>query len=213
MAISASSLGTGVADPSLGSRARPGDVPAAATPRATPATRAHLRGALRHGGNLAFAALATALVMFASLIVAGAVTRHHFEQVITASMVPTIPVGSLVVTEHVTASSLVVGNVLVFTKPTNVSEVIVHRIASITRASDGSILVQTKGDANHAPDPWLIKQSAAGAADRAVYVMPGLGTVASQGRSVLILLLPALLITYLVSWSRRRYRAMVGTEA
>jgi signal peptidase len=211
MAMSASSLPTGVADAGLGSRARPSDGPAGATPTAT--IRARLRGALRHGGNLAFAALASILVVFASLIVAGAVTRHHFEQVITASMVPTIPVGSLVVTEHVSASSLVVGNVLVFTKPSNVSEVIVHRIASITRAGDGSILVQTKGDANHAPDPWLIKQSAGGAADRAIYVIPGLGTVASEGRSVLILVLPALLITYLVSWSRRRYHAMVGTQA
>ena len=211
MAMSASSLPTGVADAGVGSRARPSDSPAGATPPAT--IRARLRGALRHGANLACAALASLLVVFASLIVAGAVTRHHFEQVITASMVPTIPVGSLVVTEQVSASSLSVGNVLVFTKPSNVSEVIVHRIVSITRAGDGSILVQTKGDANHAPDPWLIKQSAGGAADRAVDVIPGLGTIASEGRSVLILALPALLITSLVSWSRRRYHAMIGTQA
>ncbi|MGH7722209.1 MAG: signal peptidase I [Candidatus Dormibacteria bacterium] len=180
---------------------------------ATAAASAHLGATLRHGGNLAFAAFAAVLVIFATLIVTGAITRHHFEQVITGSMVPAIPVGSLVVTQQVAAGSLQVGNVLVFTRATNPSEVIVHRIVQVSTASDGSILVQTKGDANRAPDPGLIKQSAHGVADRALYVVPGLGTVASDGRSVLLIILSALLMTYLLRWARRRYLAIVGSEA
>ncbi|MGH7722259.1 MAG: signal peptidase I, partial [Candidatus Dormibacteria bacterium] len=120
---------------------------------ATPARTAPLRGALGHAGNLAFAAFAAVLVISATVLVAGAVTRHHFEQVITGSMLPAIPVGSLVVTQQVEASSLQAGNILVFTRATNPSEVIVHRIVRVSTGSDGSILVQTKGDANRAPDP------------------------------------------------------------
>jgi signal peptidase I len=179
-----------------------------------------LAGALRrvgraigHAGNLATVALAAVLLLFISATVVGGLTRHHFEQVITGSMVPVIPVGSMVVTEQVGVTTLHVGDILVFPKPTHTSEVIVHRIVHLTTASNGAIQVQTKGDANTAQDPWVIQQPNSGRADRAVYIVPSLGTAVVLGRNSLLVLLPALLMIWLVSAAGRRVLTIVRSEA
>ena len=185
-------------------------VAAAGAPRS--ALRRVGRG-LGHAGNLAAAALAAVLVLLSATTIVATLTRHHFEQVITGSMVPTIPVGSMVVTEKVGVTSLGVGDVLVFPKPTNRSEVIVHRIVALTTAANGTVQVRTKGDANTGSDPWVIEQPRTGVADRAVYVVPGLGTALLWGRNGLVVLLPALLMVWLIASARRRVLAIVRSEA
>ncbi|HEY7926692.1 MAG TPA: signal peptidase I [Candidatus Dormibacteraeota bacterium] len=169
--------------------------------------------AIAHAGNLATVALAAVLVLFISATVAGGLTRHHFEQVITGSMVPVIPVGSMVVTEQVAVSHLGVGDILVFPKPTNAHEVVVHRIVGLTTTKDGAIQVHTKGDANTAQDPWIIQQPHNGLADRAVFVVPSLGTAVMLGRNSLLILLPALLMVWLIAQARRRVLTIVRSEA
>lgn len=179
-----------------------------------PADALHRLGrALRHAGNVAIVGLAAVVVVFISVTVVGGLTKHHFEQVITGSMVPVVPVGSMVVTEQVGVSRLHAGDILVFPKPTNTSEVIVHRIVQLTVASNGSIQVRTKGDANTAPDPWVIQQGSTGLADRAVYIVPSLGTAVMLGRNSLLVLLPALLMVWLIASARRRVMALVRGEA
>jgi signal peptidase I len=186
------------------------DVP---RPGATSVALHRVGRVLGHAGNLATFALAAVLVLFIGATVIGGLTRHHFEQVITGSMVPVIPVGSMVVTEQVGVTNLRVGDVLVFPKPTNTSEVIVHRIVQLTTASNGAIQVQTKGDANTAQDPWVIQQPRNGRADRAVYILPSLGTAVVMGRNSLLVLLPALLMICLVASARRRVLTIVRSEA
>ncbi|MBJ7608058.1 MAG: signal peptidase I [Candidatus Dormibacteraeota bacterium] len=184
----------------------------ASLPVAAPSPGRGVAGAVRHGANLAAAALAAVLVLFMSATAFGVITRHHSEQVITGSMVPTIPIGSLVITEKVGVSSLHQGDILVFAKPTNATEVVVHRIAQISTASDGSVQIHTKGDANRVQDPWVITQSSHGLADRATYIVPAAGTAIAVGRSVLVVLLPSLLIVGLVAWARRQFLSMVRSE-
>jgi signal peptidase len=167
----------------------------------------------RHVANLAVAAIASVLLLFIAAVVGGVVTRHHFEQVITGSMVPTIPVGSMVVTEQVPAGSLHAGDILVFPKPTNTSEVVVHRIAALSTGAGGSVVARTRGDANRAIDPWVISQSVHVMVQRAVYIVPALGTAVEVGRNVLVALVPALLLVALVAWSWRRFRAIARSEA
>jgi signal peptidase len=166
-------------------------------------------GAVRHAANLAAAALAAFLVLVIGATVACTVTNHHLEQVVTGSMVPVIPVGSMVLTEQVAVSSLHVGDVLVFAKPTNTSEVIVHRIVQLATGRDGAVQLRTKGDANTAVDPWILQQGGHGLANRAVYVLPSLGTEAYVARASLIVLLTGLLIAGLITWSKRRFLAIV----
>jgi signal peptidase I len=166
-------------------------------------------GAIRHAANLAAAALATFLVLVIGASVVCTVTNHHLEQVVTGSMVPVIPVGSMVLTEQVGVSSLHVGDILVFAKPSNTSEVIVHRIVQLAAGRDGAVQVRTKGDANSAVDPWILQQGGRGLANRAVYILPSLGTAAYLARAGLIVLLGALLIAGVVTWSRRQFMAIV----
>jgi signal peptidase len=166
-------------------------------------------GTVRHAANLAAAALATVLVLVIIASVICRVTNHHLEQVVTGSMVPAVPVGSMVLSEQVGVSSLHVGDILVFPKPTNTSEVIVHRIVQVAAGRDGAVQLRTKGDANSAVDPWILEQGAHGLANRAVYVLPSLGTAAYAARAGLIVLLSALLIIGLITWSRRRFLAIV----
>jgi signal peptidase I len=181
--------------------------------RAAPAAAAHrVRRVFGHAGNLGVAALAALLLIVSGATIVASLSRHHFEQVITGSMVPVIPVGSMVVTEQVAVTSLHVGDILVFPKPTNASEVIVHRIVQLTTASNGSIQVQTKGDANTAQDPWVIQQGRSGLADRALYIVPSLGTAIMLARNGLLVLLPALLIVWLIGSARRRVLTIVRGE-
>jgi signal peptidase I len=165
-----------------------------------------------YAGNLAIVGLSAIVILFISVTVVGSLTKHHFEQVITGSMVPAIPVGSMVVTEQVGVSRLHVGDILVFPKPTNTSEVIVHRIVELTVVSNGSVQVQTKGDANTAQDPWVIQQARTGVADRAVYILPSMGTAVMLGRNSLLVLLPALLMVWLIASARRRVMTIVRGE-
>jgi signal peptidase len=171
------------------------------------------RRAAGHAANLALAAAVMLLMLFVGTMIVASVTRHHFEQVITASMVPAIPVGSMVVTERAGVTALHVGDILVFPKPTNASEVIVHRIVQLTTASDGSVLVHTRGDANSSADPWELKQAAQGVADRAIYIVPSLGTAILDGRNALLIVLPVLLLAWLGAWSRQRFLTIVRSEA
>ena len=181
--------------------------------RGAPAAAPHrARRVLGHAGNLGVAALAALLLIVSGATIVASLSRHHFEQVITGSMVPVIPVGSMVVTEQVAVTSLHVGDILVFPKPTNPSEVIVHRIVQLTTASNGSIQVQTKGDANTARDPWIIQQGPSGLADRALYIVPSLGTAIMLARNGLLVLLPALLIVWLIASARRRVLTIVRGE-
>jgi signal peptidase I len=181
--------------------------------RGAPGEALHRLGrAFGHAGNLAIVGLAAIALLFISVTVVGGLTKHHFEQVITGSMVPVIPVGSMVVTEQVGVSRLHVGDILVFPKPTNTSEVIVHRIVQLTVVSNGSVQVQTKGDANTAQDPWVIQQGRTGVADRAVYILPSMGTAVMLGRNSLLVLLPALLMVWLIASARRRVMTIVRGE-
>jgi signal peptidase len=183
------------------------------TPRdAVPAAGHGIGGVVRHAANLGAAALASVLLLFIGASGICALTNHHVEQVITGSMVPAVPVGSVVLTEQVGVGSLHVGDILVFPKPTNRSEVIVHRIVAIATGRDGSIQLHTKGDANRAEDPWVIKQGAQGLAARAISVLPSLGSAAAVARTALIVLLAGLLIAGVMTWSRRQYLAIVGND-
>jgi signal peptidase I len=166
-------------------------------------------GAIRHAANLAAAALATFLVFIIGASVACTVTNHHLEQVVTGSMVPVIPVGSMVLTEQVGVSSLHVGDILVFAKPSNKSEVIVHRIVQLAVGRDGAVQLRTKGDANSAVDPWILQQGGHGLANRAIYILPSLGTAAYLARVGLVVLLCGLLAGGVIAWSRRQLLAIV----
>lgn len=85
-------------------------------------------------------------------------------------------VGGVVVTERVPTSALQVRDVVVFHRPDQSAELIVHRIIALTPSATGPI-VQTQGDANTVPDPWKVSLRGA-TAYRAVFSLPLIGYAA-----------------------------------
>ena len=72
--------------------------------------------------------------------------------VLSGSMAPTIPVGSIVAVRPVPAASLREGDVITFSDRSRSDVLITHRIMRI-ESRDGQRLAVTKGDANNTPDP------------------------------------------------------------
>jgi signal peptidase len=151
---------------------------AATAARAAP-ERPRWRDAAGHVANLAIAAALGLVTIFCALVIGLVVTGHHLEQVVTGSMQPTIPIGSMVVTEQLPASQLQAGNILVFPDPNDPKLTIVHRIVWLSHDQSGDVLVRTKGDYNALPDQWTLKRAANAEADRVIEIIPGGGTVAS----------------------------------
>ncbi len=92
----------------------------------------------------------------AAVIIAGIVVLYgvQFSRVLSPSMTPTMPVGSVAVTSHVPMDSLRVGQVVVLRTPTENAPYI-HRVIAINYTPKG-LEVRTKGDANAVPDPWTV---------------------------------------------------------
>lgn len=93
--------------------------------------------------------------------------------VISGSMEPTIPTGSVVFTRVVPGSELVVGDIVTVERP-RVGGLVTHRVVASTPAG-GVYELTLKGDANSNPDAVVYAVSEAG---RYVWHVPHLGNVA-----------------------------------
>jgi signal peptidase len=117
------------------------------------------------------------------------VADFHVQTVLSGSMRPTMSPGDLAITQGVPTNSLRVGDVIVFTPPTE-TQAVIHRIAS----RDGDVIT-TKGDANNVADPWSVTLQGS-TAYRLVFVVPYLGWLTELRSAALIAagLIVALLI-------------------
>ena len=117
------------------------------------------------------------LVAFIAFVAAGlaaiASGRYQVRPVLSGSMQPGLPIGGVVITERVPVSGLQVRDVVVFHRPGQPTELVVHRIISLTPGPSGPI-IQTQGDANTVPDPWKVSLRGP-TAYRAVFSLPLLG--------------------------------------
>jgi signal peptidase len=98
-----------------------------------------------------FAGACIALLLF--LGVGPHVLGYRTLTVLTGSMDPAYPAGSVVVVSQQPAAALHKGQVLVYEAPIDDHRVVTHRVTEVF-GDGGSYVVQTKGDANGAPDPW-----------------------------------------------------------
>ena len=151
--------------------------------------------------------------IFCCIVVGLVVTGHHLEEVVTGSMQPTIPIGSLVVTERIPTSQLQAGNVMVFPDPNNTKLTIVHRIIWLSHDQSGDVLVRTKGDYNALPDSWTMKRQASADADRVIEVIPGAGTVAGYLQTIGFLGLVALIVGLVGYYGIRKVRQILNEDA
>lgn len=128
--------------------------------------------------------------------------------VLTGSMRPVMPVGSAVVATQEPITSLHVGDILVYQAPIADHRVVSHRVVSI-KADGNAYVVQTKGDANSSPDPWLARIDSA-SVWHVRTVVPGLGAAIRVLRSrqvhvALLYLVPLMLAAIWLTEIWRRH--------
>jgi signal peptidase len=75
--------------------------------------------------------------------------------VLSGSMEPVLPTGSIAIMHKTPTSELRVGDVITFREPAHQEILITHRIVSITD-ENGRRVYETKGDANGVKDPWEV---------------------------------------------------------
>ena len=109
-----------------------------------------------HGLLLAGAALA-----ILSLTAGPRVLPYQTYFVLSGSMEPTIPVGSVIVLLPAQAEELGIGDVITFARPDHPETLVTHRIVGLEPAEAGPQFV-TKGDANDGADPWRVPVSGQG---------------------------------------------------
>ncbi|TFV52757.1 signal peptidase I [Blastococcus sp. TF02A-35] len=98
--------------------------------------------------------MATAVLVFALLAVGPHVLGYRTMTMLTASMAPEIEPGDITIATPVAVSDVTEGMVITYHMPVDDHSLVTHRVVSVEKTPDGSVLVQTKGDANAAVDPW-----------------------------------------------------------
>lgn len=120
--------------------------------------------------------------------------------VLTGSMEPGLPPGTLVVVKPTPATDLSAGDVITFQPYSGNPAVVTHRIDGIFYDAQSQMRIYTKGDANNVADDWvLVPEQVRG---RVWYSVPKLGRVNSllsgQSRSVLVTVVGVALAGYAV---------------
>lgn len=139
-----------------------------------------------------------AIVLFLAATAVGPRFGWHVTMVGGGSMEPAIATGSAAVVQPVNAQNIAVGDVISFAPPSAPAAATIHRVVDVI-AEDGALLFRTQGDANNAPDPYLVPaQNVKGRVMLAVpyvgYVLNGIGT--PLGRSLLFGIPALFLIVY-----------------
>lgn len=134
-------------------------------------TAARVFGGVRSFVLTSFAVLGVAcLVVFVGSMIFG--VRPLV--VVSGSMEPVLPVGSVVLSRSTPAAELEVGDIVTVERPRDLG-LVTHRVVSATPGDGGSTELVLRGDANSVDDPEPYVVSSAG---RHVWHVPGLGHVA-----------------------------------
>jgi signal peptidase len=174
---------------------------------------------LRFGGLvLAWLLILVALASIAAAVLVPRLSGATPYTVLTGSMRPHLPPGTLVVVKPVDPDELQVGDVVTYQLESGESTVVTHRITSVDTRLDGKTVFTTQGDANDVPDPaQVLPVQVRG---RLWYAVPYLGYVnnALNGaqRQVAVLVVSTALIGYaafmFVGAVRDRRRSRTATE-
>lgn len=192
-------------------------------PRASAAqTRQH--GPLHYlGVGLSAGVFTLVLALAAILIVvpwAGGATPMT---ILTNSMEPTLPPGTLIVVKPKPIDDIRVGDVVTYQIRSGHPEVVSHRVIKTSSSSDGKRTFITKGDNNDAPDPTVVAGQVRGVV---WYSVPWIGYVSmfidGAGRSLIVPAISVVLLGYagfmIVAGladarKKRRSRAAAATSA
>lgn len=178
-----------------------------------PATRSTLRWI---GRIASYSALLLAVFAALVLVVIPMATGSQTYTVLTGSMQPNYPPGTLIVVKPVAAEQLAIGDVVTYQMNPGQPEVVTHRITGFGVAQDGQRTFATQGDANNSPDDRAVLPVQV--RGKLFYSVPVLGYAANWlnqgfdqvgGKGPIILLLVGLLFAYglfmfVQAWRERR---------
>lgn len=103
-----------------------------------------------------------AVFVFREILIITLNTDYPLHTPISTSMQPTLNVGDYLIVQGVDDDSEInadkeIGDIIVFRKPTDPDEFIVHRVIEKTwNEEEGIYYFKTKGDNNRSSDPWSI---------------------------------------------------------
>ncbi|AXA96640.1 signal peptidase I [Microbacterium sp. PM5] len=153
---------------------------AAAAVAAAPQRRTRLLRMLRGAGLWlgALIGIASAVIVIVCLLF-----QMRPQVVISGSMEPALPVGSLLLVAPTAADEIRPGDIVTVDRPGG-RGLVTHRVVT-TSVVDGRATVELKGDANATvdPDPYVV-----GSAERVVIAIPWAGYVAVAVKSPLIMM-------------------------
>jgi len=99
-------------------------------------------------GNILLALVILAMFFF---FLAPHFLGMNFFTIYGGSMMPTIPIGSVVAVKSVEASAIKVGDIITFRTGTEADKVVTHRVVEVLNGS-GALSFRTAGDSNANPD-------------------------------------------------------------
>src|SRR3954452_5482600 len=129
---------------------------AGTTPASTSTRRAGLARRLLAGTTRWFVRglVVAAVLAFGVLAVGPHVLGYRTMTMLTGSMSPQIDPGDVVISTPLDVHDVTKGMVISYHIPIDDHRVVTHRVVSVQHGADGTVTVQTKGDANTAVDPW-----------------------------------------------------------
>src|SRR3954453_21166666 len=98
--------------------------------------------------------MAVAVLAFAVLAVGPHVLGYRTMTMLTGSMSPQIDPGDVVISTPLSVHDVTEGMVISYHIPIDDHRVVTHRVVSVEQGDEGTVTVQTKGDANTTFDPW-----------------------------------------------------------
>ena len=119
--------------------------------------------------------------------------------VLSGSMEPTLPVGSVIIAVPARGEELNTGDIITVANPQHAGVLVTHRIIAIGNGPEGRTF-QTKGDANNVADSWVVPGTGNGW--RYAFSIPYLGyalsTLQSDIGRMLLLVIPTVLLAGLL---------------
>ncbi len=123
----------------------------------TPRTNAGpLRRAGAVGSWLVQAVASAILVATIAWLVVPRFAGWQPQIVLSGSMEPALPVGSVAFVADRDAEQVRVGDILTFRHPDYPGRLVSHRVVAVNRDERGVVSFRTKGDANDSPDSWTV---------------------------------------------------------
>lgn len=138
----------------------------------------------------------------AAVIVIPAMTKSVPLTVLTSSMEPGLPPGTLLIVRPVDPVDIAIGDVVTYQIRSGEPDVITHRVIAINTAADGELRFIMQGDNNAEPDPDPVREVQV--QGRLWYSLPWIGwvnnTVGGETRTLLVPIIAGGLFIY-AAWA------------